>query len=486
MTEVALLIVFVFALLAFKNWREGFALCVVTALLQDPARKLAPNQPVYFVILVGVVFGAAWLGAMTTRVSLAPGKMLGWRQHVGLPFAFFVVVVLLQASHSLASFGNPAMTGIGLLSYLAPIPAIALAYRFALSRGDAGLLRWMKFYVLMATLALGTVYLEFSGFDWRGLGEVGSGMVLYGTGIKYKGNAGIFRATEIAAWHAATVACFAFILFWGRRFSPPKFLLGMAFIAFLVGIGALTGRRKMIIEVAIFLSAYFCLFSWFRRGNGKMVVVTALVGVVAYAAAVGMMAPDQGDGGYAAERLAKSEGGSFSKYSERAQTVFQEVPKRVVDLGVMPVSWAIESNGWLGAGVGVGSQGAQHFGGHTSGAAEGGLGKLTVELGVPGLLVAGWLLVAFARYVWRVLALLARTSQRHANLAFGLVAYMLANVAAFSVATQAYGDLFVLLTLGWSFGFLVALPVLADAQSKLATVEASSDSDRALRPEVAR
>ena len=486
MTEVVWLIVFVFALLAFRNWRDGFALCVLTALLQDPARKMVPDQPVYFVILVGVVFGAAWLGAMTTRVSLAPGKMLGWRQHVGLPFAIFIAVVLLQASHSLASFHNPAMTGIGLLSYLAPIPAIALAYRFALSRGDAGLRRWMKFYVIAATLALGTVYLEFSGFDWRALGEVGSGVLISSSGGNYKGNAGIFRATEIAAWHAATVACFAFVLFWGRRFSPPKFLLAMAFIAFLVGIGALTGRRKMIIEIAIFLSAYFCLFAWFRRGSGKMVVLTALLGVVAYAVAVGMMAPDQGDGSYASERVARSERTGFSKYSERAQTVFQEVPKRVVDLGVMPVSWAIESNGWLGAGLGVGSQGAQHFGAQTNGAAEGGLGKLTVELGVPGLIVAGWLLVAFARYVWRVLALVARTSQRHANLAFGLVAYMLANVAAFSVATQAYGDVFVLLTLGWSFGFLVALPVLADAQSKLTTAEPASDVDRAFRPEVAR
>ena len=260
----------------------------------------------------------------------------------------------------------------------------------------------------------------------------------------------------------------------------------MAFIAFLVGIGALTGRRKMIIEIAIFISVYFCLFAWFRRGSGKMVVLTSLLGVVAYAAAVGMMAPDQGDESYASERVAKSERTRFSKYSERAQTVFQEVPKRVVDLGVMPVSWAIESSGWLGAGLGVGSQGAQHFGGQPNGAAEGGLGKLTVELGVPGLIVVFWMLVAFSRYVWHVLRMLSRTSPRHANLAFGLVAYILANVAAFSVATQAYGDLFVLLTLGWSFGFLVALPVLADAQLKPSMAVSKSVFDRVSHTEVAR
>ena len=67
-----------------------------------------------------------------------------------------------------------------------------------------------------------------------------------------------------------------------------------------------------------------------------------------------------------------------------------------------------------------------------------------------------------------------------------LVAYMLANVAAFSVAARAYGDEFILLTLGWSFGFLVALPVLADAESKLTTAEPTSEVDRGFRPGVAR
>jgi hypothetical protein len=46
-------------------------------------------------------------------------------------------------------------------------------------------------------------------------------------------------------------------------------------------------------------------------------------------------------------------------------------------------------------------------------------------------------------------------------LAYGLVAYLIANAAVFSVATQAFGDLFVLLMLGWATGFLLALPRIA-------------------------
>jgi len=86
---------------------------------------------------------------------------------------------------------------------------------------------------------------------------------------------------------------------------------------------------------------------------------------------------------------------------------------------------------------------------------------LTLELGVPGLLLAAWMVLALGRYIWRVLAYLAVISPGHARFGYGLVAFLAANGAAFSVATQAFGDLFVLLTLGWTLGFLLALPVLA-------------------------
>ncbi len=95
------------------------------------------------------------------------------------------------------------------------------------------------------------------------------------------------------------------------------------------------------------------------------------------------------------------------------------------------------------------------------GAAEGGLGKPTMDLGVPGLMIAIWFAYALGRYMWRVLGQLAVTSQAHARVGYGMVAFMASNVAAFSVAAQAYGDVFILLCLGWALSFLLALPVLA-------------------------
>jgi hypothetical protein len=51
-----------------------------------------------------------------------------------------------------------------------------------------------------------------------------------------------------------------------------------------------------------------------------------------------------------------------------------------------------------------------------------------------------------------------------ARLAYGLVAFLIANLAVFSVATQLFGDLFVLLILGTIAGFFLATPVLAERE----------------------
>lgn len=463
MLEISLLILFVFSVAAMTNWRWGFALCTLMAMLQGPLRKLVAEQPVYFVMFVGVVFGAALFGALLKRVPLLPRHIDGWRKSVGIPFQLFLLLVIAQAVHSLVTLGSPIISGIGLLSYLAPMPAIALAYQFALRQGTIGIRRWMRFYVIVATLSITTVFIEYLGFNWTILGQVGSDMMISYGDSQFKGNSGIFRATEIAAWHASAIACFSFILFWGRRFTISRIILALLFIALLVGLGILTGRRKMIIQVVIFLSTYIGLITWFRRGNGKVAVLSFVLGIVGYIAVAGWWAPDPGDKFFV---QSNQNSANANIMRERTQTVFSEVPERIRLLGIEPISWAIEEYGWLGAGLGVGSQGAQHFGAKGSGAAEGGLGKLTLELGVPGLLLALWLLFAFSRYIWRLLAYLTKNAPAHANLGYGLVAFMFANVAAFAVATQAYGDIYILLTLGFSLGFLLALPTLSRIQSK--------------------
>jgi hypothetical protein len=70
--------VIIAGLLTLLDWRKGLMLCVLIGVAQDPLRKLAPNQPVYYVLLVGVIFGIAWLRAALIGVPLGPSAIQGW------------------------------------------------------------------------------------------------------------------------------------------------------------------------------------------------------------------------------------------------------------------------------------------------------------------------------------------------------------------------------------------------------------------------
>jgi len=124
----------------------------------------------------------------------------------------------------------------------------------------------------------------------------------------------------------------------------------------------------------------------------------------------------------------------------------------------------IARNGILGSGAGTGSQGAQHFGGGSNivgSAAEGGLGKVLAELGVPGLLLLLWLVISFARYIWSIILYVTRerdVDPSLAKLVFGLVAFLMTNAFVYTIAHQAYGDPFVLIILGFFLGFVMATP----------------------------
>jgi hypothetical protein len=63
-----------------------------------------------------------------------------------------------------------------------------------------------------------------------------------------------------------------------------------------------------------------------------------------------------------------------------------------------------------------------------------------------------------------VLKFVSQRSITIARLAYGLVAFIIANLAVFFVATQLFGDVFVLLLLGMVAGFFLATPVLAERE----------------------
>lgn len=456
MELVFAVIVVIAAIAALLDWRLGLYACVVAALVQDPLRKLVPEEPVYLTLLAPLVLGLAVANALTRGMNLKPRQIVGWSHGLGAPFAFLMAWILVQSLHSLLVFGNPLVTAVGLATYLAPIPALVVSYRFALTTGAKGVQGWLRFYLVLVGLALLTVVVEYAGLESDLFGQIGEDMRIYDLGSVLIGKTGIFRSTEVAAWHATAAACFAFIVLTSPRLNNRRVALAVAIAAAMIGIAVLTGRRKSIIAVAGFATTYLFLFSILSRNFHSW-----LLGFLAVAATlflvVGGLLQDEGEvgGGQVAE---------YQLFLERGRTVFGEAPERLVSMSLGQAEWATRVTGLLGAGVGVATSGARHVGkvgAELGGVGEGGVGKVMAELGVPGLLLIAWFMFALSRLIWRNLKFTAGRSPQVFRLSAGLVAFLVANGMIFTVNTQIFSDLFILIVFGLALGFLLATPVLA-------------------------
>jgi len=84
-------------LLTVLDWRKGLLMCIFIGVAQDPLRKLAPGQPTYYVVLVGLLFGLTWLRAAGARVPLGLRSIYGWKRQPKVPFPVFTLLVPAQA-----------------------------------------------------------------------------------------------------------------------------------------------------------------------------------------------------------------------------------------------------------------------------------------------------------------------------------------------------------------------------------------------------
>lgn len=159
--------------------------------------------------------------------------------------------------------------------------------------------------------------------------------------------------------------------------------------------------------------------------------------------------------------------GEWATYVQRSSTVASDSKERFLLMTGGMLLYVIDRNGFFGSGAGTGSQGAQHFGGGSvlvGSAAEGGLGKVLAELGVPGLILLLWLVVSAGRYVYAA-AKHIKPDESVATLAYGIIAFLVANAVVFTTAHQIFGDVNVLLTLGLLAGILLRTPYLLQRPS---------------------
>jgi hypothetical protein len=429
---------------ALTDWRRGLLFCIAVGFLQDPIRKFLPGQPVQLVIGVAIAFVICLFGVFVRGDSLDLGKLLRTFPRLRVPVAMFVVIVAAQSVRTWMTIGSPILAGLGVLAYLSPPIALLVGNRYCNDFRSHH--RWLLAYLLGAFVVGATVLLQFSGFEPTLFSSIGIEYVYGGpTGI-VRMMSGIMRSSEIAAWHLAAGACILIAVAAAAGTQRMRWPALAGALLLILGV-ILTGRRKMLAEIGLFLLVYGFLVGQYRRGGSRiaqsaMAVVFLLVIVLQLfgtSAQVAELAP----------------------YLGRGASVVADSGERLYDMTVSQFNWIVQYNGLLGAGAGTGAQGSQYFGGGTEiigGGAEGGLGKVLAELGLPGALALIWLGVAISRVVLRIARFARRAPPSQALLLYGLIAFLPANAVVFLTAHQVFGDPFVLIVLGLVTGSILAFP----------------------------
>lgn len=423
---------------ALSNWRHGWFAAVLCGVLQDPVRKLTPGTPAALSMSIVAVYAVilfASLGALQRNRTDFARRFPNLYSNIAL----FLVILVFAAMNGLATFGLSAwkVPALSFLIYLLPIPAVLLGYSW-LTREEQ-LIRFFRFYAVVTSVAMIGTVLEYLSVRSPVLGMVAMpwGYIRHLPGIEIRVLSGIYRAPDIMGWHAAMLTAIAVTLAVRARVLTKAWpWVAVAAWGFLNCI--ISGRRKAVYMVLVFGLAF--LWRYIRRLTTAQVALIVILG-----AALGLVVNE-------IRSSAQSE-----VYARGARTTPGEVLQRLEGGFV----GTLQQGSILGQGLGAATQGIRHVSGRESdfGWQEGGLGKLTAELGLPGLIVAGLLAWAILRMMLRISAVgdIPGTSQL---IRVALFAMVVANIGNFLASAQAYSDPVLTLMTAFIAGCLFATATL--------------------------
>jgi hypothetical protein len=218
-----------------------------------------------------------------------------------------------------------------------------------------------------------------------------------------------------------------------------------------------TARRKALVLVLAFTAIYSILYSRRADAQAKEQLIANLFGVagLSYVAYYLLLSGALGD--------------NFNEYLKRASTASGELISRFRDMGYNAGVRAFELSDGIGLGIGAASQtgGLQlnfdvqnQYGSALRYVAESGLGKIVVELGLPGIIIIAMLSFYIFQAVRRNFSLLKYLPPSTSILLMGLLAFSLANIPFYLAASQVYSDPYILIVLSLCFGSSLAIPSL--------------------------
>lgn len=451
-----ILLILLFTALALAllsgDWRSGFLITVVIGFAQDPIRKLTPGQPGLYVGLVLVAFVASAFVLLQRHQGRFELPMMFPFTPVLRQWApVFVLLIVVQAINALVRWGLPLRTLVGVGFYLSPLVGIWVG--FQLGRFQPFLRKLLNLY-LLATVIFGlTALFDYLGAKSPLFDAVGKGLIIhFRRGFFTEGAIGLWRSTDIAAIHLTIGACLAmvFALSGASGLQRTGWLSLSGILSFTT---LLTGRRKSIVQVAVFMGLFLWLLARYGTGRSRQQLFGLAISIAGLAAMVLVLDPS--------EFL----GDDLGEYVNRAASAPGDIWERFDKLGLRAFVRGFQISNALGIGVGTLAQTGAAAVSSIRGAgfgfvSESGLGKITAELGIPGILVLGILGLGLIQAVRQNLRLIRYLPPSVGVFEIGLLAFAISNLPFFAAAAGVYGDPFVLILCGISFGSFFAVPQL--------------------------
>lgn len=436
---LAFYLIFLGAACAYSllDWRRGWFLVMVCGVIQDPVRKLSAGAPVQISFAVVGLYLVILFAARNEMREAAVEFTQRFRS-ISTGIAVFVFLLLIAALNGLVTYGFDKWKApmISFVTYVIPMIAALLGYAW-LQREEM-MLRFFRLYATITSIALIGTVLEYLRVHSQLLGLVSfeGDYIRHLPGIQIRMLSGIYRSPDVMAWHASMLASIgvAMALRAGlrRQMLIWSAVAGWGFFNCLIG-----GRRKAIYFVLVFCAAF--LWRYLRRVETGQVIASIGLLLVLYAV-VNQLSSDEGT----------------SVYTRSAVATKVELGQRF-EGGVMQT---FREQGYMGAGLGTATQGVHHLlGSNSIGWQEGGLGKVAMEVGLPGLLML-FLMVIIVGRMLMVLTRIGDVPGSSQFLRVMLFALVTANIAGFIASAQAYTDAVLALTAGFLVGGLFAAAAL--------------------------
>jgi hypothetical protein len=436
--------------IAVTDARKAVFLGILIDALRDPVRKLIPGKPVavtlagagFWVVLVVVL-------AASRRKDL---KSL-FRTYPGLRSAFILLMLALFPAAGVAVISYTRgwmLAGIGATSYV--IPAIGVLCGYSLLREEREIIRLMRWYIIVNTIMLMSVPMEYFVFDVPALGGIDFEWIRYREGYTVDLMCGWYRSPDIMGLHAAHVMMFGLLLASRPQQNlSPGWLLPVLWAGFCV---LLSGRRKMIGIPLVFIAALLTCGMIFRITRiNRLAGIAMTVGLMGGALIVFFWAPDEA-----------------YEYTEFVTSLATEGAVRFNELVIGSTLGTLQQAGVIGGGLGAATQGRYYAAVLTShsmrGWQEDGVSRMLFEFGVPGFIL---MLISLGLVLLSIRKAIRMMPQKGAMMIMqlGMLAVVIGNAASYTISHQQFsGDPVSGLIVTLLIGMILRLPLIQHGTSR--------------------